>query len=159
MDSPYPEQFQAGMPLTWSLNRRAIQALKVPGTATGSYVFNMNDWLENKSGNWEYWWVEDGVLSKSTGSERRCEPLSSSLSDEIEIQIIPNPISQNTFRIKSKSKILSVESLAVDGEKIPLRLDNKSNEQSVVTVSGGHKILLLHIETAAGKIIKKLVHE
>jgi cyanophycinase len=159
IDQPYPEQFQDEMPLTWDQNGQAIQALKVPGTPTGSYVFNMNDWIDNESGTWEYWWVEEGVLNKSIGSERKCEPLSSSLSNSVEIQIIPNPVSQNTFRIESKSKILSVEAFAIGGEKITLKMDSKSDLQAIVTVFSDHKIIMLNIKTTAGTIIKKLVHE
>jgi cyanophycinase-like exopeptidase len=60
-----PETCFPGQPLHWQREGEAVLACKVPGTPTGEYTFDLNDWGTTNGGEWQYWSVASGVLSAS----------------------------------------------------------------------------------------------
>jgi len=58
-----PETCMPGQPLQWERNGQAVLACKVPGTPTGEFTFDLNDWGSTSGGEWQYWSVSAGILS------------------------------------------------------------------------------------------------
>ena len=61
-----PETLAPGKPLTWNQNQQAIKIYEIQGTATGAGHFDLAKFDDSKAsgGNWQWWWVQDGVLYK-----------------------------------------------------------------------------------------------
>jgi cyanophycinase len=61
-----PEQVAPGKPLSWNQNRQALKVYEIQGTATGAGHFDLAKFDESNAtgGNWQWWWVQDGVLHK-----------------------------------------------------------------------------------------------
>ncbi|RWY57029.1 cyanophycinase [Mucilaginibacter gilvus] len=60
------ETLAPGKPLTWKQNQQAIKVYEIQGTDQGAGHFDLTKFDESKAsgGNWQWWWVQDGVLHK-----------------------------------------------------------------------------------------------
>lgn len=61
-NSTKPEMCQAGQPLTWRANGRAVRVTVVPGSATGTTGFDLKAFQGVSTLKTEYWSVENGQL-------------------------------------------------------------------------------------------------
>jgi cyanophycinase len=57
-----PEVLAPGSVLTWNLANKALNVLRVPGTASGSNTFNINSFT-GTGGTVQTWWVDRGTLT------------------------------------------------------------------------------------------------
>lgn len=63
-----PETCQPGQPLTWNRNNAALKVYKVPGTATGTNTFNLQDWMTGSGGVWQHWFINNGSFQSVAGT-------------------------------------------------------------------------------------------
>ncbi|MCB0705543.1 MAG: T9SS type A sorting domain-containing protein [Saprospiraceae bacterium] len=70
-----PETCTSGSPLTWNLNQQALRVYQVNGTTTGTNTFNLADWQTGSGGSWRTWYVNNGSLSTTNGSQITCSIL------------------------------------------------------------------------------------
>lgn len=65
----YPEQCKRNAPLTWNIDKHAIQVTEIKGTLNGTPAFNLTKW---PTSGMMYWYVVDGVFNKIiTGASLR----------------------------------------------------------------------------------------
>ncbi|OOQ56936.1 hypothetical protein BC343_17895 [Mucilaginibacter pedocola] len=59
-----PETLAPGKPLTWNQNQQAIKVYEIQATPDGAGHFDLKKFDLSKAtgGNWQWWWVQDGVL-------------------------------------------------------------------------------------------------
>ncbi|NTS42432.1 cyanophycinase [Flavisolibacter sp. BT320] len=64
--SKAPETVQAGQPLTWDRDGKALAVYEIQASATGNGNFNVASFStgEATSGKMYWWWVQDGILHK-----------------------------------------------------------------------------------------------
>ena len=67
----------AGEPLDWGSEGSALHVFVVDATEAGNRGLDLNDWTSGTGGNWENWWVEDGVLEMAAMDEVPDCPVSS----------------------------------------------------------------------------------
>jgi cyanophycinase-like exopeptidase len=58
-----PEICSANTPLTWNRNENATYVYRMKATLSGSGSFDLNDWMSADGGDWQEWWVENGVIN------------------------------------------------------------------------------------------------
>jgi cyanophycinase len=61
------ETLAPGKPLTWNQNQQAIKVYEIQATSEGAGHFDLAkfDLSKASGGNWQWWWVQDGVLHKN----------------------------------------------------------------------------------------------
>lgn len=61
-----PEVLSTGKPLTWNQNHQAIKVYEIQGSDTGAGHFDLAKFNLSKAtgGNWQWWWVQNGKLSR-----------------------------------------------------------------------------------------------
>ena len=69
-----PETLTSGTPLTWDRNHAAIKVYNIKADTAGSKTFDVNTWCLGTGGNWQHWYVQNGVLSTAPGTAP-CNPL------------------------------------------------------------------------------------
>jgi cyanophycinase-like exopeptidase len=67
-----PEQFSDTKPLVWNKNGKALAVYAVNGTPNGSHFFQMNDRGKSIGGNWNFWSVNNGLVSEVGGTVPNC---------------------------------------------------------------------------------------
>lgn len=65
LTSATPEQCEAGKPLTWVANEKALLVKKIHGDAKGSITFNVATWAVTSSGLTALWFTENGVFRET----------------------------------------------------------------------------------------------
>lgn len=88
---PTPETCSNGTALTWNKNGEALTVYAVKGTTTGANTFNLNDWETGSGGTWDYWSVNNGVLSETAGVQPDCFNLSVT-ENAFDFSVFPNPV-------------------------------------------------------------------
>lgn len=91
-----PENCSEGEALTWDRNDLALYVLKSPGMTSGVNIFLLTDWMTWNGGDWQEWWVEDGVLNTnivSFGPECPLDVVTSveEIQNQHEVIAFPNP--------------------------------------------------------------------
>jgi cyanophycinase-like exopeptidase len=88
----YPENCSAGSALNWNLGNQALKVYAVKGTADGANGFNLTDWASGTGGEWQHWFVDNGLLYESSGTQPNCNPLGlNNLKPAQSVVIYPNP--------------------------------------------------------------------
>lgn len=152
-----PETCSAGSPLTWNRDSTAVLVYAVNGTNNGANTFDLNDWKTGNGGNWEYWFVENGVFSSTVGSAPICN-LSIENLDKLTIETFPNPVI-NELNIHSNQTIIEIQLLTLDGNLLHRTVDINSKEYvlRMDKLSSGAYILIT--ETNEGISFKKVIVE
>jgi cyanophycinase-like exopeptidase len=57
-----PESCEASIPLTWNHDGQALSVYKILGNPEGNNSFDLTDWQAASGGEWQNWYVMDGVL-------------------------------------------------------------------------------------------------
>ena len=83
-----PETCTSGSPLTWNRNGQAIKTYVLPGTNQGTNTFDLNTWESGTGGQWENWYIQNGVLSADSSVAPVCN-----------VGIIPEEISERRFLV------------------------------------------------------------
>ncbi len=100
-----PEVCEAGQPLHWYQDKKALLVYKLKGDFEGSGWFDLDHWNAGEGGEWEYWYVEEGVLSETDAGDDTSYAL---LSGEDWI-VYPNPASLSvTIRAPEHLRELSI---------------------------------------------------
>lgn len=86
-----PETCANGVALTWNRNGEALVVYQAKGTTAGTNTFNLNDWESGTGGTWNYWSVNNGVLSETAGVQPDCFDLSVT-EQETGFSVSPNPV-------------------------------------------------------------------
>ena len=119
--SNFPEICSSGSPLTWNNGNQALKVFKANGTMQGTSTFDLNNWQNATGGEWENWWVENGVLFTSTDNIPDCL----SQIENFKYDVLQNPIISNDWTKWELSPfILQVESIS--GQKIPFSTSSDS---------------------------------
>ncbi len=153
-----PENCNSGVPLNWNLNESAIRVYKINGTNNGSNTFNLNDWKTGVGGSWENWYVNNGVLTETAGTQIDCTDLAVGDYPENKLKIHPNPF-KKSFSIETNSNILAIELVDING-KIFFSKDNINKKSITINkehLPTGFYILQIktHSRTAHYKILKR----
>ena len=89
-----PETCFPGQALHWQRAGEAVLACKVPGTPTGEFTFDLNDWGSTSGGEWQYWSVNAGILS-AVPAESFADCLGIGVEEQSSyssvIRVFPNP--------------------------------------------------------------------
>lgn len=119
-----PEVCEEDEPLTWYHDKRAVKVYKVHGDFDGIGWFDISNWEDAEGGEWQLWYVDEGVLHETEMEDDDTSMVGNDISG---IEVYPNPASSNVH-IKSTFIVAEVALIALDG-KVLLRKDgNKSNE-------------------------------
>ena len=109
-----PEMIDAETPLTWDRDQKALRVYEVKGNYDGTGWFDLATWETGEGGNWQYWWVTDGVLHQvdaedDTGTDD-LQPAGMSM------EVYPNPASGHlTASITNAETTLTLNLRALDG--------------------------------------------
>jgi hypothetical protein len=60
-----PEVCESGKALQWNRGGKALVVYKVRGNLQGTNWFDVSDWVSGSGGVWQYWYVQNGVLTKT----------------------------------------------------------------------------------------------
>jgi cyanophycinase-like exopeptidase len=90
-----PESCVVNTPLTWSIGEQVIKVYKVHGTNSGLNTFNMATWESGSGGEWQTWYVENGVLYQNENTNEPICSVSANNSLKLNnLNIYPNPIAE-----------------------------------------------------------------
>lgn len=90
-----PETLTAGQALTWDRGQAAVKVYQALGKTDGSTTFDLNDWESGTGGEWQSWYVVNGVLSQDSGTGPACEGNITAIKGTLgssRIQVFPNPV-------------------------------------------------------------------
>ena len=62
-----PERCEAEQSLVWNHGGEALKVFKILGNPEGNNSFDLNDWESGAGGQWEYWYVQNGILGFTAG--------------------------------------------------------------------------------------------
>ncbi|PHI20114.1 cyanophycinase [Lewinellaceae bacterium SD302] len=116
-----PETMQAGTPIEWNLNGRAVSVFVMPADEEGSNSFDLTSWSPlTMEGSWEYWTIQDQFVSFNTnGSEPAvCQPSSVRESGRSEITISPQPVRNQLFINGLNQQVEQLELLSSVGQRL-----------------------------------------
>lgn len=122
LDNPLPESCTAGEAFHWYKEQAALTVCKVEGTINGQYTFDLNTWEDTNGGEWERWWVDNGVLTTATTSAPDCMPTATTVYSNEYINIFPNPV-RHTLTIDVKD-IVALGVVSSIGERTILPVQN-----------------------------------
>ena len=154
----YPEQCINGLPLTWSVNQQVLKVYKVHGTNSGENTFDLKTWESGNGGEWQTWYVENGVLYQNgNAAEPNCMlNLPDDLLD-VGVSISPNP-STGIVKVNSNNgKIQSVIIFDLEGNTVMEKIEVKEKQIQFFIDNLGKGVYLMKIETKSQFFIKKLV--
>jgi cyanophycinase-like exopeptidase len=132
-----PESCVSGHPLTWNLGSKAIKALRIPGTQSGTYTFNLKDWKTGTGGTWLNWSVNNGVFFEQIGLAPDCEVVSvNEIETNNDILIYPNP---SNDRIVISSEDLNLSACIINiynskGQKMSVNFIFRSSDKAIINL-------------------------
>ncbi|OIQ27003.1 MAG: cyanophycinase [Bacteroidetes bacterium MedPE-SWsnd-G2] len=157
-----PENCSENTPLNWDLENQAIKVYKVKGTSLGSNTFNLTTWNSGTGGEWENWYVEDGVLNQISSTLPECTALSvDNYNNEQSVMIYPNPANDLvTIASNNKGSIPDqIEIYNVQGQQEYKFSNCNSPIFSIATSSfaNGLYFIVLKSKSSEKQIIKLIV--
>lgn len=99
-DDFLPEVMEAGMPLTWNRGQSAVKVYAIPARTEGSGSMDLSDWQSVQGGEWQNWYVEEGVLSRIPDTNGNCADVinaSTEATAPSKLRVFPNPASGQLF--------------------------------------------------------------
>jgi cyanophycinase-like exopeptidase len=148
-----PETCIASTPLTWNKGGQALKVYHAKGTPFGTQTFDLNDWTSGTGGVWEYWYVENGVLTQTAGTAPDCGLASLSNMDEMLISVYPNPVIGNAITIEG---LTDFNWIITDLQGKEYSTISDGNQIDVSKLTNG--VYLIRIETELGNtIVKRIV--
>jgi len=148
LSSTTPENCSPATPLDWNLSQKALKVYKINGTNAGVNTFNLNDWTSGSGGVWEHWYVNNGVLNETAGTQINCAPLSVDNANLSGINIYPNPCREN-LRIETNQHVIyGIEIINISGVIIETRtgLNNTVALIDVNTLRSGLYFVLVQTD-------------
>ena len=147
-----PEMCITSTPLTWNRGGQALKVYHAKGTTFGTQTFDLTDWTTGTGGVWEYWYVENGVLTQTGGTAPDCGLANISNVEEMLISVYPNPVSGNEITLDNLSQFNWIIK-DLHGKTHPTA--SNGNQIDVSNLSNG--IYLLNISSDKKQEIVKLV--
>jgi len=102
-----PETMMNNQPLDWNLNQESIKTYVVPGNSQGSNSFNLNTWESGNGGQWENWWIDQGMFMSQNATPVNCDNLGLETQLSERLNFYPNP-AKNYLNISAASPIASI---------------------------------------------------
>jgi cyanophycinase len=99
-DDFLPEVMEAGVPLTWNRGQSAVKVYAIPARMEGSGSMDLNDWQNVQGGEWQNWYVEEGVFSRIPDTNGNCADVinaSTEATAPSKLRVFPNPASGQLF--------------------------------------------------------------
>lgn len=121
-----PEQCSTGVALNWQRNNEALKVYKVPGTMTGDYTFDLNDWLTGSGGSWENWYVNNGVLNINAGTAPDCAPTNVKNENVTVTKLFPNPTT-SAIQLVTTAKKITIQLYQIDGKLLNTTIELCNN--------------------------------
>ena len=127
-----PEVCEPGQPLTWSHGNKALKVYKVPGTPTGQFTFNLNDWKTGTGGVWQNWRANAGSFGGSASEAPDCTTPNRAALRKTEARCFPNP-SADKITLEVEGKIRQL--VLIDGTGRSHQVVMNENRTSFSAVS------------------------
>mgnify|MGYP001381326969 CR=1 FL=1 len=152
-----PENCSPSTPLDWNLDGAAIRVYKVNGTNNGSNTFDLSDWKTGNGGSWENWYVDNGTLIETTGTQINCDLLSINDNDwKTALKVYPNPFEDILF-IESEIDILELELRDMNGKLLLVKESLHETTLSIDKTLLQKGIYVLKIRTDKGLFYSKVL--
>ncbi len=151
-----PETLLQNTPLDWNLDGKALQVYAVKGTSDGTNTFNLNDWKTGNGGNWQNWYVTNGIFKESNGNAPNCSSLSTGIFIKNKrLKIYPNPGKNNVvISLQDKNKKLNnVRIFDAKGRLVKEIKDYNSQKIEVNTVNFSSGVYIIEITTNNNKLV------
>jgi cyanophycinase-like exopeptidase len=100
-----PETCVASSPLTWNIGGQALKVYHAKGTQFGTQTFDLTDWKTGTGGVWEYWYVQNGLLTQAEGTQPNCGLANLLEGQEVGVSIYPNPVTGNEITLEDLSQL------------------------------------------------------
>ena len=152
-----PENCSSGAPLTWNRDSSAVIVYAVNGTNNGVNTFDLNDWQTGNGGDWEYWFVENGIFSSRTGSAPSCD-LSAGKLKKLTVKTFPNPVNSK-LNIHTNEIIYSLQLQTMDGTRHKTVKNINATTYNLNLENSISGVYILIIETADGFSHQKIIIE
>lgn len=151
-----PESCVKGQPLQWLRSNKALWVYKVKGNKEGSNTFDLNDWVTGNGGEWEDWYVDQGVLSMLPTDQVDCTPLATHEYRKSDIRIFPNPTSGLLTLESAGHRIKHVFLFDVHGNI--LKKENIFDTTAALDVTAlGSGVYFLRVVTEKGSEVRRFV--
>ncbi|MDG1148639.1 MAG: Type 1 glutamine amidotransferase-like domain-containing protein [Crocinitomicaceae bacterium] len=145
-----PENCSNSTPLNWNLNGTAVKVYKVNGTNNGNNTFDLSDWETGNGGTWENWYVDNGTLVETTGTQINCSEASLIHQNwEANISVYPNPFDDILF-IESDLELLEFELLDINGKLLQRKENLHKTMLSINKTTLRAGVYLLKVKTREG---------
>jgi cyanophycinase-like exopeptidase len=141
---PSPETCEPGSNLVWSHNNAALNVLKVPGTTTGEYYLDLNNWETSNVDAWQKWYVNDANLGSTDSTAPNCGVWVEE--SEVELSFGPNP-TIDLLSIACEQDVFLLECYNLCGQL--LISQNNSKIISLRNVAAGNYIV--RVVTSTGE--------
>lgn len=153
-----PENCSPNTPLNWNLNGTAVRVYKVNGTNNGANSFSLSDWETGTGGTWENWYVDNGTLIETTGTQIDCSTLTLHEEEILTAKVYPNPF-ENQFFIESEDEIVSFSLRDVTGSLLLSDDNPNAKKVAVHQVDLPSGVYFIDLETSVGESHFKLLKE
>ena len=141
-----PETITTGQPLTWTHQRAALQAYRVPGTKKGTHYFDLNNWQDGAGGSWQYWFVDRGLFGTRPASAPSCVTTKTVAASFPAPQVYPNPSSSGqfifSFAEKDKATVMATD---LHGRRLPVTVQYLGRQIRVSLPEYFQGMALLHL--------------
>jgi hypothetical protein len=119
----------------------------IQGTSTGERTFDLNTWLNGNGGEWQNWFVQNGVFQENEASAPDCMPLN--IKEPNEQVWITN--SDEGIQIHGKNAVSKVEIINTQGSVIYSQNTDHASEP-LIYFKSSNAILLMRIYYSSGSI-------
>jgi len=152
-----PEDCSPSNPLDWNLGGAAIKVYTVNGTNLGENSFNLNDWETGDGGTWEHWYIDNGMLNETAGSQIACSVVSTNNENlNSYLKVFPNPF-EDIFYIESESELLELILTDLSGKILMIQNKFQSSTLSLDNAFLPIGIYFLKIKTKKASYYHKLL--
>lgn len=157
IENNLPEVIESGVPLTWNQTSSALKVYAVKGTMTGANSFELSDWTTGSGGEWEHWYVENGVFYEETGTAPNCSIAEIKEAEKTIFSIYPNPNSTSILTISSEVELYQFKILTIAGKELMSVETDKTNTVKIDIASITTGIHFIEIHTEKGVFVEKWI--
>ncbi len=152
-----PETCVSGQPLHWQRNNAAVLVYRTPGRTGGQASFNLRDWKTGTGGQWQNWWVENGVLKTQSGvAEPACITPTEEPDNGWSLHVFPNPASgQVTVAMNVPGLTAALEVVDMQGKRV-ITVPNWMEQTQLSTRDWPTGLYFFRLKFATGTVVKKV---
>lgn len=152
-----PEICVPNTPLTWNLNQQIIKVYKVHGTNNGVNTFNLKTWQTGSGGEWQNWYVENGVLFQEDSYEENCSAVIIEKTESNKFSIYPNPTQSTINLFANGNKIKGVVIYDVNGKTVYKLSDIDQLEAEIDLTFLDRGVYIVEVEFVNEMIYQKVL--